>query len=182
MASIIKGNLRLPPRGRQAKRRLAKPTHLWLLGDIGEAIAIQVLHQWRFWRIVKPLLFQHKEEDGVVNHCHFISPGQIRQGICFMPTMQDLYYRKILSVEQNTYHFYHWDFVATKIHKENHKFVAYPCLIEVKTQRREAVRSYDYESFMKKDFSAEKERGFKIFCLRILLHDNWDYEAELNEL
>ena len=184
MNLITKGNLKsLPKMPKRGGKNTAYAARLWLIGDVGEAIGFWVLHKCKFWRIVKPLLLQYKEEGRIKNICHFISPNQIRQGLCFLPTEHEIYYNsKILNEEQRGYDFARWDFLAIKIRKERHKFVAYPCLIDVKTQRAEAKTDRDYESFKKRDFSREKKLGFRVFCLRVILHDNWRFEAELEEL
>jgi len=184
MSLIVRGNLKSLPKMPERKgRNFAYASRLWLIGDVGEAIGFWVLHKSRFWRIVKPLLLQYKEEERIKNICHFVSPNQIRQGVCRLPTEDELYYnRKIFSEEQREYHFSPWDFIAIKIKKEQRKFVAYPCLIDVKTQRAEAKTNRDYESFKQRDFLHERKLGFRIFCLKIVLCDNWDFEAELEEL
>jgi hypothetical protein len=184
MNLIIKGNVKsLPNMPERKGRNFKNAARLWLIGDIGEAIAFWVLHKSRFWRIIKPLSLQHKEEDRIKSVCHFVSPNQVRQGLCFLPTDDELYYySKIFSGEQRGYDFARWDFLAIKIRKESHNFVAYPCLIDVKTQRAEAKTNRDYESFKKRDFSREKELRFKIFCLKVVLRNDWDFEAELEEL
>jgi len=42
--------------------------------------------------------------------------------------------------------------------------------------------SEDYRLFKKRDFSREKEAGFRIFCLRVKLKENWRFEVVFEEL
>ncbi|MBM3142857.1 MAG: hypothetical protein FJ005_07415 [Chloroflexi bacterium] len=159
------------------------PTSLWMVGDVGESIGFWVLHKCKFRRIVKPLVLQYREKDRIKTISHFISPNQIRQGICFLPSEDEsLYWNKVLTEEQKKYHFIRWDFLALKVQRESRKLIAYPCLIEVKTRRSGTKISRDYESFKKRDFTREKCLGFRVFCASIILHDDWNFEADIEEL
>lgn len=182
MGLIITGNLKsLAMDTDRKERRFAYAARLWLIGDVGEAIGFWVLHKCKFRRIVKPLLLRYRQ-GRMKTTSHFISPNQIRQGQCYLPSEDELVYNNVFSEEQKKYSFSAWDFLAIKVQKERSKLVSYPCLIDVKTRRGEAKTSRDYESFKKRDFSREKKLGFRVFCLRVILHDNWRFEAELEEL
>lgn len=183
MNSIVRGNLKSLPKMPERKgKNFAYAARLWVIGDVGEAVALWALREYKFRRIIKPLLLQYKEKDKIRSICHFISPNQIRQGVCFLPSMDEKVYNcRVFNEEQQKYNFTRWDFLALKTQRENNKFITHPCLIEVKTHRAEA-KSRDYETFKNKDFSKESSMGFRIFCLKIVLRDNWDFEAELEEL
>jgi hypothetical protein len=51
----------------------------------------------------------------------------------------------------------------------------------VKTLSR-VESSDDYRLFKKRDFSKEKEAGFRFFCLRVMLKENWRFEVIFEEL
>lgn len=152
----------------------------WTIGGIGEVVGFWALHRARFWRIVKPLLLQHKREGELENISSFISPNQLRQGICMFPTNDELYYRKILTEEQIELT-RRWDFLALKIQRGIGKQTVCPCLVEVKTQSG-AEPSDDYRVFKKRDFSREKKMGFRIFGMSVVLGEDWGFEAVFEEL
>lgn len=182
MTLIIRGDLKsLIKDTNRGGKGFAYAARLWLIGDVGEAIGFWALHKCKFRRIVKPLLLRYRQ-GRIETTSHFISPNQIRQGQCYLPSEDELYYNSVLSEQQKSYSFSTWDFLAILVRREHHKSVGYPCLINVKTQRAEARTSRDYESFKKRDFSHEKNLGFKVLCLRVLLRDNWSFEAKLEEL
>lgn len=177
----IEENLKqLPQVKRRGGRNMSNALRSWTIGGVGEVIGFWSLHKARFWRIVKPLLLQHKSEDKLVNISSFISPNQLRQGICKFPTEDELYYRKILTEEQIELTF-RWDFLALRIQKEIGKHIVCPCLVEIKTQSG-AEPSDGYRLFKKRDFSREKKIGFRIFCLRVVLRENWEFEVMFEEL
>jgi len=179
----IKGNLlELPKVPKRAGKHISRALRNWTIGDIGEVIGFWVLHKAGFWRIVKPFLLQCRNGDKIVNISSFISPNQIRQGICLLPTTDERYYKDKILTEEQMKSTHRWDFLALRIRKRGGKIKAYPCLIDVKTQRSKAETSEDYRLFKKRDFSREKEIGFKILCLRIILSDDWYFEAKLEEL
>ncbi|MCW4003258.1 MAG: hypothetical protein NWE95_05015 [Candidatus Bathyarchaeota archaeon] len=170
----IEGNLKqLPQLKRRGGRNMSNALRSWTIGDVGEVIGFWALHKARFWRIVKPLLLQHKSEDKLVNISSFISPNQLRQGLCWLPNSDERYYRKILTEEQIQLTF-RWDFLALK-------YKVGPCLVEIKTQSG-TEPSDDYRLFKKRDFSKEKKMGFQIFCLRVVLRENWEFEVVIEEL
>jgi hypothetical protein len=182
MKSVIIGNVKSPAKYAKPKDQM-DPTSLWMVGDVGESIGFWVLHKYKFRRIVKPLELQYREGDRIKTVSHFISPNQIRQGICFLPSEKESYYwSKVLTEEQKEYHFIRWDFLAIKVERESRKFIAHPCLIEVKTRRSETKTSRDYESFKKRDFTREKGLGFRVFCVSVILCDDWNFEADIEEL
>jgi len=175
------GNLKqLPQVKRRGRRNMSNALRLWTIGGVGEVIGFWALHKARFWRIVKPLLLQHKREDELENISSFISPNQLRQGICMLPTEDELYYRKILTEEQIEFTC-RWDFLALRIQRGIGEHAVSPCLVEIKTQSG-AEPSDDYRLFKKRDFSREKKIGFRIFCLRIVLRENWEFEVVFEEL
>ena len=176
----IKGNLEeLPeaPKRRKGKRLTALRS--WTIGGVGEAIAFWALHKARFWRVVKSLLLQYKNGDGITKVSSFISPNQLRQGLCFLPSYDERYYRRKFLTDEQIKLTFRWDFLALK--KENKERMSSPCLIEVKTQST-FEPSEDYRLFKKRDFSKEKTAGFQIFCLRIVLKENWGFEAIFEKL
>ena len=136
---------------------------------MGEVIGFWALHKAKFWWIVKPLMLQGM---GKGNMLTFISENQLRQGLCWLPSSAERYYRKTLTEEQIKLTF-RWDFLAKKSKT--------PCLIEVKTQSG-AEPSDGYRLFKKRDFSREKQAGFRILCLRVVLKENWDFETLFEEL
>ena len=160
----------------------------WAIGDVGETIAFWALHKAKFWRIVKPFLIQYMAGDEIVNISSFISPNQIRHGSCMLPNEDERYYKEKILTEEQVKLTYRWDFLAVKIEKVGDRFEACPCLIDVKTQRAESGTSFTdseyYKIFKKKceDCSKEKEIGFKVFCLRIIVGDDWHFEARFKEL
>ncbi len=100
MKSVIIGNVKSPAKYAKPKDRM-DPTSLWMVGDVGESIGFWVLHKYKFRRIVKPLELQYREKNRIKTISHFISPNQIRQGICFLPSEKESYYwSKILTEEQ----------------------------------------------------------------------------------
>jgi len=183
ISETVKGNLkRLPDMPTKVRKNVAEALRYWVIGDIGEDIAFWVLHKARFWRIVKPLWLQYKE-DKKRNVSALVSPNQLRQGLCFLPSEDEWYYRRRMDLtEEHLKLTRRWDFLALKILKEESRFKAYPCLIEVKTQWSETKDSEGYRLFRRRDFSNEKRLGFRVFCLRILLGESWDFEANLEEL
>ena len=179
----INGNLlELPEVSQRAGKNVSSALRPWTIGSVGEAIGFWVLNKARFWRIVKPLLLQCRIDNEIRNISSFISPNQIRQGLCFLPNQDERYYKDKLLTEDQVKLTYRWDFLALLTRKESGKSRVYPCLIEVKTQRSKARTIEDYRPFNKRDFSREKKAGFKVFCLRILLGNCWHFEARLEEL
>ncbi len=185
--SSVKGNLCELPEIVYAGTSL-DALRSWIIGDVGESIAFWALHQAGFWRIVKPFHLQYMAGDEIINISSFISPNQIRHGSCLLPNEDELYYKeKILTDEQvNLTH--RWNFVALKIQKIGDRFEATPCLIDVKTQRAESATCFNdseyYKIFKKKceDSAKEKELGFDVYCLRIILGDDWHFEAIFTQL
>lgn len=157
------------PTVKSGQRDLSNALRCWTIGGVGEVIGFWALHKAKFWWIVKPLMLQGM---GKGNTLTFISPNQIRQGLCWLPNSAERYYRKILTEEQINLTF-RWDFLAKKAKT--------PCLIEVKTQS--AIEPHDdYRLFKKRNFSKEKQAGFRIFCLRVVLGEDWKFEALFEEL
>jgi len=178
----IEGNLKeLPQAQDRGGRKISSALRSWTIGGAGEAIALWALCKVRFWRIVKPLLIQHRNNDEIVNISSFISPNQLRQGLCWLPNEDELYYRKKILTDEQIKLTYRWDFLALKIQKEIGKNKVFPCLIEVKTLSK-VEPSEDYRLFKKRDFSREKEAGFRIFCLKVMLKENWRFEVMFEEL
>jgi len=159
------------------------PVSSWITGDVSEAIGLWALYKARFWKIVKPLHLQWRKRHQITNISSFISPNQIRQGLCLIPSHDELYYRdKILTEEQmKLTHRWRWDFLALKAVREGYRWKTYPCLIEVKTQWYGKDATEGYRLFEKRDFSKEKVSGFKVFCLRVMLGDNWNFEVAFEE-
>lgn len=165
----IEGNLKQLPTVKCGKRDLSNAFRSWTIGGIGEVIAFLALHKAKFSCIVKPLMLQGM---GKGNILIFISPNQLRQGLFWHSRGTERYYQKTLTEEQFKLAF-RWDFLAMKLKA--------PCLIEVKTQSGSEPSDY-YRLFKKRDFSREKQAGFRIFCLRVVLKENWDFETLFEEL
>ena len=164
---IIKGNLKqLPDVSKRGGKDVSSAFRSWVIGDIGEVIGFWVLHKARFWRIVKPLLLQHRDKGKIKNISSFISPDQIRQGLCYLPSADERYYKSRVLTEKQIKLTQRWDFLALKIQKEGKKTKSYPCLIDVKTQKFEVGSTEDYRLFKKRDFSKEKKLGFRVFVLK----------------
>lgn len=122
--SHIEGNLKQLPTVKSGQKDLSKALGCWTIGGIGEVIGFWALHKAKFWRIVKPLRLQGIGRGNTVT---FISPNQIRQGLVWLPSSNERYYRKILTEEQINLTF-RWDFLALKPKA--------PCLIKLKLSRR----------------------------------------------
>ena len=183
----IKGNICELPEMVHAETA-ASTLRSWIIGDIGENIAFWALHEAKFWRIVKPFQIQYMAGDEIINISSFISPNQVRHGLCMLPNEDERYYAEKILTEEQLKLTYRWDFLALKIQKEGERFEACPCLIDVKIQRSKSATCFNdteyYKIFKKKcDASAkEKENGFKLYCLMIVLEDNWQFEAIFTEL
>jgi len=165
----VKGNLKRLPTVKCGKRDMSNALRSWTIGGVGEALGFWALHRAKFWRIVKPLMLQGLGNGNIIA---FISPNQLRQGLCWLPSDSERYYRKALTEEQIKLAF-RWDFLANKL--------GHPCLIEVKTQSG-IEPSDDHRLFKKRDFSREKQAGFQVFCLKVVLMENWEFEAFFEEL
>ncbi len=165
---LIEGNLKALPAVEKGKKDFTNTLRCWTIGGVGEVISFWGLHKAKFWRIVKPIMFQ----GCLINGLAFVSPNQIRQGLCLLPNSDERYYRKRLTDEQIKLT-YRWDFLALKPKG--------PFLIEIKTQS--AIEPHDdYRLFKKRDFSKEKQAGFSVLCLRIVLRADWQFEVLFEEL
>jgi hypothetical protein len=165
----IEGNLKQLPTVKCGRRGMSNALRCWTIGGVGEVIGFWALHKARFWYIVKPIMLQGMGKGNILT---YISPNQLRQGLCWLPSSAERYYRKILTDEQIKLTF-RWDFLANKPKA--------PCLIEIKTQSG-TEPSDDYRLFKKRDFSKEKQEGFRVFCLRVVLRENWEFEVLFEEL
>jgi hypothetical protein len=116
----IRGNLReLPQVQDQGRRKISTALRSWTIGGVGETIALWTLYKARFWRIVKPLRIQYRNNGKMVDVSSFISPNQLRQGLCLLPNEDERYYRKKILTEEQIKLTYRWDFLALKIHEES---------------------------------------------------------------
>ena len=180
----IKGNMFQLPRVHYMGENVSNLLQSWVIEDIGEAIGFWALHKSRFWRIVKPLLLKYIVGDEIVTFSSFISPNQIRTGVCLLPNEDEIYYKEMILTEEQVKATHGWDFLALQIEKIDERFEAHPSLIDIKTQRSIPTinKQHKKRPTNHDTFAREKKQDFKVFLLQIIFQDNWHFEVKLEEV
>ncbi len=156
---------------------------IWANKELGDAVAFWVLQKAQFWRIVKPFQIQHMAGDEIENISCLLTPQQIRQRACLIPSDEERYYKDRILTDEQLKAVSRWDYLALKIQKSGDRFEAYPCLIDFTTQKPQ--KEITHQGWFKKtgeDIERMKESGFRVFRLEIILSENWSFTANLWEM
>jgi hypothetical protein len=183
-SDLIQGNMleltETPEIGRNASRTLG----LSVGREVGDAIAFWVLQKVGFWRIVKPFLIQQMSRDEIQKIGCLLTPHQIHQHLCLLPSEDELYYRERILDEEQLMLAYRWDYLALRIQKGEDRFEAYPSLIDFTTQEPLGIVKVQSGLYRKvwKDVERVKGTGFRVFILEVVLGENWHFKANIQEI
>lgn len=183
-SDLIQGNMlelsKTPDIGRNTSGTLG----LSVGREVGDAIAYWALQKTGFWRIVKPFLIQHMSGDEIKNIGCLLTPHQIHQHLCLLPSEDELYYRERILDEEQLMSAYKWDYLALRIEKGEDRFEAYPSLIDFTTQEPLGIAKVQagLHRKVREDIERVKETGFRVFRLEIVLGENWHFKANIQEI
>jgi hypothetical protein len=183
-SDFIQGNMLELSEAPSAERNAPSTFGFSVGREVGDAIAFWALQKAGFWRIVRPFLIQHMAGDEIENIGCLLTPHQIRQRLCLLPSEDELYYKERILDEEQLMSAYRWDYLALRIQKSGDGFEAYPSLIDVTTQEPRGIVRIQHGLYRKKqeDIDRVKETGFRVFRLEIILGENWRFKANIEEI
>src|SRR4030042_3241305 len=111
---MIRGNMlelsQIPGDGQGIPHTLG----IWANKELGDAVAFWVLQKAQFWRIVKPFQIQQMAGDEIENISCLLTPQQIRQRACLIPSNEERYYKDRILTDEQLKAVSRWDYLALK--------------------------------------------------------------------
>jgi hypothetical protein len=154
---------------RSLKRKRDTPPSL--LGDTGKTLAFYHLRKHGFLWVLNYI--KEREGRGRLLPLYGAERSIVEDHCAQLTEAQRTYLEQQYTAPRGRG--YLWDFIGIP---SPHSSWVKPCLIDVKTKRKSTSKIH----LKRRDFSYERNLGFRVLLVIVTLYGNWRYGVELREL